>query len=174
MKKLLLSLAMLMAFAAPVAHAETNVGVVDLVKILQSSKANVSLRSQEQPKQKAVQAEFDSKEKELLAEDQALVKQKDMPDKAAFEKKVKDFRQKAANEQKAIQTKKAALDKAALNAFDDIQKAVNDAVKQVATEKKMNLVVAQAPTLYHDAALNITDEVLKRVDSALPSVSVKF
>ncbi len=87
---------------------------------MKESKAASSVRGQLQAKQKAFQGELDAKEKALQAEDQALVKEKNTADKAAFEKKVKDFREKASNEQRAIQSKKAGLDKAFSGALEEI------------------------------------------------------
>jgi outer membrane protein len=174
MKKLfLITLATLSLLATP-ALAETSVAVVNVAKIMRDSKAATSVRSQLQAKQKAFQTELDAKEKALLAEDQALVKQKDSADKAGFEKKVKDFREKAATEQRAVQGKKASLDKAFAASLEEIQKNVLDIVKQVATEKKVSLVVSSAQVLYGDQSLDVTDEVLKRLDAKLPTVAVKF
>lgn len=174
MKKLwMIAVASLALIASP-ALAETNTGVVNIGKIMQASKAATSVRSQLQAKQKSFQADLDAKEKALYAEDQALVKQKDSADKAAFEKKVKDFRAKAATEQRQVQEKKAQLEKAFAGALEEIQKTVNDIVKQVATEKKLNLVVSASQVLYTDPALDITDEVLSRLDSKLSTVAVKF
>jgi outer membrane protein len=173
MKKLvLIALATLSLIATP-AFAES-IGVVNVGKIIKESKAATSVRSQMQAKNKAFQGEVEAKEKALLAEDQALVKQKDSADKAAFEKKVKDFREKAATEQRAFQSKKGQLDKAYGTALEEIQKNVLEITKQVAAEKKMNLVLSSAQVLHADAGLDITDEVLKRLDAKLPTVSVKF
>ena len=174
MKKLfLLALASLTLIASP-ALAETAVGVVNFGKITQVSKAATAVQNQVKAKQKAMQSEADAKEKALLAEDQALVKQKDSADKAAFEAKVKAFREKAAKEQRAWQDKKVALNKSTAEALDTIQKSLIDIVKQVAAEKKLNLVISSAQVLHSDASLDITDEVLKRLDAKLPTVAVKF
>ena len=174
MKKLWMIVVASLALTASPALAESNTGVVNIAKIMQASKAATSVRSQLQAKQKAFQSDLDAKEKALFAEDQALVKQKDSADKAAFEKKVKDFRTKAADEQRQIQSKKAQLEKSFAGALDEIQKTVTDIVKQVAAEKKLNLVVSASQVLYTDPALDITDEVLSRLDSKLPTVAVKF
>lgn len=174
MKKLFLAALASLALVASPAFAETTIGVVNVAKIMQTSKAATSVREQMQTKQKSFQAELDAKEKALLAEDQALVKEKGSADKAAFEKKVKAFREKAATEQRAVQGKKAQLDKSFAAALEEIQKNVLDIVKQVAAEKKLNLVVSSAQVLYADTALDVTDEVLKRLDSKLPTVAVKF
>ena len=167
------ALACITLLATP-ALAETNVGIVNVAKIMESSKAAASVRSQLQSKQKSFQAELDAKEKQLLAEDQALVKQKDSADKAAFAKKVQDFRAKAAGEQRAIQTKRVQLDKALAAALEEINKNILEITKQVSTEKKLNLTLQSAQVLYADPSLDLTDEVLQRLDSKLPSVAVKF
>ena len=174
MKNLLLAAAVSLALVASPALAETAVGVVNFGKITQVSKAATSVQSQVKAKQKALQSEADAKEKALLAEDQALVKQKDGADKAGFEAKVKAFREKAAKEQRAWQDKKVGLNKSTAEALDTIQKSLIEVVKQVAAEKKLNLVISSSQVLYSDASLDITDEVLKRLDAKLPSVAVKF
>ena len=159
--------------AAP-AMAETNIGVVNTAKIMRDSKAAQSVRSQLQAKQKSFQADLDAKEKQLLAEDQALAKQQSSVDKAAFEQKVKEFRARAAAAQREVQQKKLAVDKALATALENIQQTVVQITKEVATEKKMNAVVSSAQVLYAEPGLDITDEVLNRLNSKLPNVAVKF
>ncbi|MFZ4541691.1 MAG: OmpH family outer membrane protein, partial [Rickettsiales bacterium] len=111
MKKLFLAALASLALISTPAMADAT-AVVNVAKIMRDSKAAVSVRNQLQAKQKSFQADLDAKEKSLQAEDAALVKQsKESTDKAAFDKKVKDFREKAAGQQREVQTKKAALDK---------------------------------------------------------------
>jgi outer membrane protein len=176
MKKLLISAIAVLALSAQGASAQSApaIGVVNVAKIMQDSKAASSVRNQLQSKQKSFQSELDGKEKALLAEDQNLVKEKDKASKEEFEKKVKAFREKASSTQREVAQKKAQLDKAFATALEEVQKNVLDVTKQVATEKKLSLVVSSSQVLYSDSSFDITDEVLKRLDSKLPSVSVKF
>ena len=174
MKKIVLAALTALALASSPALADSNLGVVNVAKIMQDSKAATSVRNQLQAKQKAFQSELDSTEKDLLAEDQGLVKQKDKVEKDAFDKKVKAFREKDATAQRQVQEKKGQLDKAFAASLEEIQKNVLDIVKQVSAEKKLTLVVSSAQVLYGDPSLDITDEVLKRLDSKLPNVAVKF
>lgn len=160
--------------AAAPASAETMIGVVDTAKIMRDSKAAQSVRSQLQSKQKTFQAELDAKEKTLLAEDQALAKQQGNVDKAAFEQKVKEFRTKAAQAQREVQQKKLAVDKALASSLQNIQQTVLQITKEVAAEKKLNIVLSSAQVLHTDPALDITNEVLNRLNTKLPNVAVKF
>ena len=174
MKKILFAVFSLLALTVSPAFADTSIGIVNAAKIMQDSKAATSVRAQLQAKQKSFQAELDAKEKDLLAEDQSLVKQKDKVEKDAFDKKVKAFREKAAGAQRQVQEKKAQLDKAFTASLEEIQKSLVEIVKQIAAEKKLNLVIASSQVFYGDASLDITDEVLKRLDAKLPNVTVKF
>lgn len=156
------------------AAAETNIGIVNTQKIMHESKAAQSVRTQLQAKKKEFQAALDAKEKQLLAEDQALAKQQGSVEKAAFEQKVKDFRAKAAAAQREVEQKRQQVDKALAGALENIQATVIGIVKEIAAEKKLNVVVSSAAVLYTDPALDITDEVLNRLNSKLPNVTVKF
>ncbi len=170
----LAALGMATLASAP-ALADTSIGVVNVQKIMRDSKAAQSVRAQLQAKQKAFQADLDAREKQLYSEDQALAKeQATAKDKAAFEKKVKDFRAKAAAAQRDVQTKKQQLDKAFEGALSQIQTTVGSIVKEVASEKKMNTVVSSSQVLYSEPAMDVTEEVLKRLDTKMPTVAVKF
>lgn len=176
MKQFLLSLLAVFAisaFALP-AQAETKIGIVNIQKIMNDSTAAKSVRDQLQNKQKSFQAELNAKEKELLKEDQELVKQRANMDKAAFEAKVNAFREKAAKAQGDIRTKKASLDQVFSAALEQIQTTVIDITSEVAREKQLTLVISSAQVLYGDPSLDITDEVLSRLNKKLGSVPLKF
>ncbi|MFZ4125492.1 MAG: OmpH family outer membrane protein [Rickettsiales bacterium] len=176
MKHVLFSLTALFAVTllSVSAHAETNIGIVNIQKIMAEASSAKSVRDQLQSKQKAFQAELDSKEKALLSEDQALSKQQANMEKAAFEQKVKDFRAKAAAAQREIQGKKASLDKAFAGALEQIQTNVVNITAEVAREKKLNIVVSSAQVLYGDTSLDVTNDVLARLNKKLPAVTLKF
>ena len=174
MKKLLLiALASLTLVAGP-ALADTSIAVVNDAKIVHDSKAAISIRSQIQAKEKSLQSDFEAKRKEFYNEDQSLAKQQSSTDKAAFDKKVKDFRAKAADAEQDMQAKKMALAKSADAAADELKKNVLDITKQIAAERKYNVVLSASSVMYMDDTLDITDEVLKRLDAKLPTVTVKF
>ncbi len=161
------------AFHTSAAQA-SEVGIVNIQKIMQDSKAAQSLRAQLQSKQKSFQGELDTKQKQLVKEDQELVQQRGKMEKAAFEQKVKDFQNKAATAQREIQTKKNQLDKAFGEALSKIEKKVITITQDVAKEAKMDVVIASSQVLYGDSKLDITDKVLSRLNSEMASVPVNF
>ncbi len=173
-RSVLVALAAIFALSAP-AFADTAVGVVNIQQIMRDSKAANSVRDQLKAKQQTFQADLEGKEKALQTEDQTLAAEsKITKDKTAFEQKVKDFQAKAATAQRDVQTKKADIDKAFAGALEQIQGNVLTIVKEVAAEKKLNLVLTSSQVLYNDTSLDITAEVQQRLDAKLPSVKVNF
>jgi len=169
----LVALTLATVFALP-AQAETTIGVVNTQKLLAESSAAKSIRDQLQNKQKGFQAELDAKEKALMKEDQELSKQQANMEKAAFEQKVKDFRGKAAAAQREIQGKKIQLDKALSGALEQVNTNVVNITQEVAREKKLNVVISASQVLYAEPTLDITADVLARLNKKLPTVSLKF
>jgi len=162
------------ALAQP-AFAETpSIGVVNIQKIMRDSSAAKSVRDQLQNKQKSFQSELDTKEKELQKEDQELVKQQANLSKEAFDQKVNAFRQKAMSARQEIQNKRAQLDKGFQGALNQIQTSTLNIVSEVAKEKSLSLVVSSSQVLYSNQGMDITDDVLARLNKQLPNVSVKF
>lgn len=172
----LLALCLVALVAVTPAHAATieGVGVVNIPKIMRESKAANSVREQLKNKQKAFQSELDAKEKALQQEDQTLAKQRTNLSQEAFGQKVEAFRQKALGVRQEIQQKRAQLDKGFEGALTKIQDTTLAIVKEVANEKGLKLVVSSSTVLYSDSAMDITPEVLNRLNSKLPNVSVSF
>ncbi len=151
-----------------------NVAVVDMQRVMADSKAANSARSQLESKQKSFQAQVGKTESDLQKKDQELAKQRSLLAADEFKNKLTDFRKKAAEAQKDVQQKRLKLRRAFEMSIVTIQKKVTSIVAQIAKEKGYNLVVPTAQSLYFDKSLDVTSEVLKRLDSQLPSMKVDF
>lgn len=164
------------AFAedAKPAAVTPSIAVVNIQEIMKDSTAAKSVREQLEAKQKDFQAEITKKEEDLKKEDQELGKQKSVLSKEAFEKKATEFRKKAAEMQKEVQSKKALLDSGFENALNDIQKSVSDVISELAKEKGFNVAIPSSQILYSDPKMDISKEVLDRLNKKLPKVTVKF
>ena len=150
------------------------IAVVNIQQIMKDSTAAKTVREQLENKQKSFQADISKKEESLKKEDQELVKQKSVLSKDAFEKKVNEFRVKATNVQKDVQTKKGLLDNAFEHSLNDIQKVVTDIIADLSKEKGFTIAVPTSQILYADKSLDISDEVLARLNKKLPKLDVKF
>lgn len=175
MKRLtILALVASLAVASPAFADEVKVAVVNIQGIMKDSTAAASVREQLESKQKSFQADLTKKEEALQKEDKELAKQQSVLSKDAFAEKRKAFITKATEAQKEVQAKKALLDAAFERSLNDIQKAVNDIIAELAKEKGFNLALPTSQILYADDKMDISKDVLDRLNKKLPKVEVKF
>ena len=168
----LLSLALLAPLA--VEAAPTTVSVVNIQTIMRESVATKSVREQLEAKQKAYQAEISKQEQALQKEEQELAKQQSALSKEAFEEKVKAFRTKATSMQKEVQVKKATLDGAYEQSLAQVQKTMEGIISELAKEKGFNICIPSSQLIFAEPSLDITADVLKRLNEKLPNYTVKF
>ncbi len=173
-----LSLAILAGFilhgASAQAQAASNIAVVNIQGIMRDSTAAKSIRDQMEAKQKAYQSDLQKKEESLQKEDAELRKQKSVLSKEALEEKAKAFNSKATDLQKEVAGKKAALDGAFERSLNEIQKSVTDIIAEMAKEKGFSIAIPTSQILYADTSMDISADVLKRLNERLPRVDVKF
>mgnify|MGYP000152559305 CR=1 FL=1 len=162
-----------LSLLAPSAQA-LNIATVDMQRVMSDAKAAQSAKGQLEAKQKAFQVAVGKTEADLQKGDQELAKQRSLLSAEAFKGKLTDFRKQAAAAQKDVQGKRLKLRRAFEMAIVTIQKQVTQIIADIAREKSYDLVIPSAQTLYHQPALDITAEVLSRLDGKLPSMTVDF
>lgn len=161
------------AVAAP-SYSADSIAFVNVQEIMRDSTAAKSAKEQIDAKTKTFQAEMNKKEESLRSEEQDLTKQKSVLAPDAFDKKVKDFRAEASKAQKDAQAKRYQLDDATQTSLHEIEKTVFEIVKKIATDRGYTVVLPTSELLYADTKLDITQEVLGKLNAELPKVSVKF
>ncbi len=156
------------------ALALDGVAVINIQDIMRDSLAAKSVKSKLEAKQKSFQSEMTSKENALQEQEKTLIAKSKTLTPEQLEKESKDFRTGVAKTQRDVATKKAKLDKAFADALSQIQKTVVNITKQIATERKIQVVMPTSQMLYADPSLDITKEVLTKLNQQLPSVAVNF
>jgi len=162
--------------SAPSTSAGGNIqiAVINIQEIMHESLAAKSIKEQLEKKQKSFQAELSAKEETLQKESQGLAKERAVLSKEAMDQKIKEFDTKAKEAQKGVQTKRAQLDKAFGNSIGEIQKEVNRILTDMAKERGFIVALPAQQILYNDAKLDITKEVLARLNKSLPKVTLNF
>ncbi len=156
------------------ANALEGAAVINIQDIMRDSLAAKSVKQKLEAKQKSFQNEMTAKEKELQNKEKALAGQQGKLSPAEFQAKVKSFRDSAAKAQRDVSKKKAKLDKAFADALAKIQKTVVGIVEGIAKERGVKVVLPTSQLLYADPSMDITKEVLGKLNQKLPSVKVNF
>jgi Skp family chaperone for outer membrane proteins len=159
---------------APAASAANDTAVINIQQIMRDATAAQNVRDQLEGKSKGFQAEITKKQEQLQKEKQELTEKRSVLSKSAFEEKASAFEKKVTSAQKEAQSKKAMLDGAFEHAINQIQKAVTDIIADMAKEKGFTIAIPSSQILYYDAKLDITADVLKRLNEKLPKLDVQF
>jgi Skp family chaperone for outer membrane proteins len=110
----------------------------------------------------------------LQKEDQELAKQRSLMEPDAFKQKIVAFQQKAAGVQKEVREKRQTFTKAYENAISQLHGQVTSIISALAKERGFKLAVPTSQILYNDPSLDISSEVLARLNKQMPSLTVKF
>lgn len=149
------------------------IGIVDVQKILRDSQASRSLRPQIEKLRKNYQSSVRKREAELRKASQELQRQRAILSPQAFAKRRNTYEEKARKAQVDFQQRKRQLDNAYGAAMRVIQKSMVVAAAKVAEERSFDIVLPKSLVLLADQNLDITGEVLSRIDKSLPSVKLE-
>ena len=166
-RKLILAAVVAVLAMGSAAAVELKIGVVDLQAVMTRSKAGQKARTD-------MKAFFDNKQAELKKEESALeALQKDMEKnkltmskaqrekkEGEFKDKLKNYRAKVNESNKALQRKEQEFQRKALL-------EINTIVKKLSEERGITLVLerAQGGIMAADSSFDITNEVIKQFDA---------
>ncbi len=148
------------------------IAIVDVQRILQESLAAKSVQKQLEAQRAKFQNEIEGEENDLRAAEQDLTKQRDKLGPQAYADSEQQLRQRFSVVENHVQTRRKVLDQSFTDSMNAVRNALLDVVDKAAHEHGANIVIVKQQALWTDAPLDITDEVLKRLDQSLPQVKV--
>ncbi len=170
-----LAAALVIAALAPAAAQtlpDARIAIIDYLLIRQKSVAMIDIKSQIERRRQIYQEEITLQEQELRVEDQELVLQRSILAADVFAQKRREFEARVAEVQRIVQARKIELDEAYEYGLKQVQGAVINIIAELAEIHGFNLVLARQQIVFADSALNISDEVLLRLNERLPRVEM--
>ena len=173
MKKSFIALALYFLTSQNIAFG-AQFGVLDVDKIIQESSAVVDIQKKVDTKKIAYETEINKKQSQLESEQKKLEDKKITLSKEAFEKEIKNFEKKVDDLKTYIDRKQNSLKKASIDAMSKVNDKVKTIVSDIAKEKELDTIIPASQTLYFKDELDITAEVLSRLNKKITKVEVKF
>jgi Skp family chaperone for outer membrane proteins len=162
--------------AATTAHAHqlppTVAAVIDYQRILRDAAAARSIREQIESRRKAYQGEISKEEQRLYEADKAFAKQRSLLTPEAFADKRQAFEEDVSEVQQLVQQRRRELDRVAEVALNEVKDALIEIVTGIAGERGFNLVLPSSEVLFFARKIDLTEEVLAKLDAMLPDVVV--
>lgn len=150
----------------------TVAAVINYQRILDEAAAARSIREQIEVRRKAYQEEIGKEEQRLHEADKEFAKQRSLLTAEAFAEKRREFERQVADVQRLVQERRRELDSASAAALKTVQDALIEVVTSIAEERGFNLVLPSSQVLFFARKIDLTDEVLAKLDERLPDVRV--
>ncbi len=158
------------AAADPQEVAAPVIIIVDVQQILRDSLVAKNIQSQMNDRTDRYTKEVSTEENELRRTQDELERQRTVLSADAFNSKMRDFQQRYDALDHGVQVTRQALQQAYNDAMTKVENTALQIIADVAAERKANLVLTKAAVLFEAQGLDITQEVIHRLDEKLPSV----
>jgi len=172
--KTLAASAILAASASTAFAADNSIAIVDTQKIFEKATALTKIKDQLDKKAEEYKTESSKKEDYFKKKFDDLEKQKSILSNEAFEKKSGELSKEFAEAQKKVQDNRQKLDKAYVDAMQQVNDTFSTLVSDEAKKKGYQVVMPKLQTLFSDNNIEITDQMIKELNKKLPTVKVNF
>lgn len=160
--------------AAELPAAGTPIVVADVIQILRDAAAVQSIRSQLEKQRAAYQADLQKQENELRNADQELAKQRAILSPEAFAQRRRELEKRVSDAQQTVQDRRRALDTAFNTAMQKVNEAMVAVVSEIVQERNYQMVLTKTQVVIVQTQLDITPEVMRRLNRKLPTVAVSI
>lgn len=177
MKTTITALALAAALlAAPAAHAADKApfGVIDMTRIMKESEAAQGISKALEAKRSEYEKQIKSQEDSLRKAEQDIIAKKSKMSEEEFDKARKGFEEKLLAAQKMVQERKQILDKAYVESVGKLRSESAKITAEVAKERGFSAVVTQDAVVLAEPELDVTDEVVKRLNKNVKSIPIKW
>lgn len=154
-------------------NAIARIGLIDLDGVLRASAGAARVRELLDEQRVEFQREFAARETALQEAERQLVAQRDELDEAEFARRLADFEASVTQIQKEIQYRREAIDVAFQEAQSRLRSLAIQIVTDLAKERKLDLVLFRESALIFLPSLNLSDEVLRRLDERTKNARIE-
>jgi outer membrane protein len=145
---------------------------VDVQQILRDSLVAKDVQAQMDQRTDRYTKEVTDQENELQKTQEQLEKERSTLAPEAFNAKMREFQRRYDALDNRVQATRQALQQSYNDAMTKVETTALQIISDIAVERKANLVVAKAAVLFEAPELDITQEVIKRLDVKLPQVQL--
>lgn len=150
------------------------VGLADLNGVLRAADANIKVRELLDVQRQKFQSEFSKVEAELQQTERDLMSKRELLSAEEYDKQIKAFQSRITRLQQDIQKKRQSIDNAYQKARSDIRDKAVSVITEIASELRLDLVLKRDSSLIFLPHLNISDEVLKRLNERTKNARIEI
>lgn len=153
-------------------HPSSVVAVMDSPMILRESKAGKSVAKQIKTFVEKFQGVVKREEEVLRARQQELRKQSAILEPDVVEQRRLELQKSFNDAQRMVQDRRLSIDKTRQQALEVIKGQILEIIEELQKERGFNLVLDRSSYSWALPELDITNDIISRLDKRLPSVKV--
>ncbi|NQV58287.1 MAG: OmpH family outer membrane protein [Alphaproteobacteria bacterium] len=150
------------------------IAVLDVQLVLRNAVAVKGIRTAIDARRKGFEDEIELVRKDLKAEEQKLRQQSTILSPEAANERRRVLETKFSDLRRKAEQRRGILERAFVGATRKLRNEIAKVLTQLMAEQKITITLARTAVLVFDERLNVTSEVLKRLDKNLPNVTVEF
>lgn len=143
---------------------------VDVQLVLRETEAAKALRSKIEAEQFSYQSELAKRENALRSASEELATERDDLSEAEYIRRRQEIDQEVAELRRESQARKRQLEQAYNAGMDKLRTTMLRVVADIAKERNFALVLNKAAVVLGAADLDLTEEVINRINALLPTV----
>ena len=147
--------------------------ILDIDRVLQVADVTAYIQQTVEMRRAELQKDVEGYEKDLRKKETSLKKLQNQND-PAFELAKKDFENEVTDVQKCISGRSKILEKAFHDARSEVIQKVMALVAELAEAEGMKLVLPKNVVMYQEEGYEITERILARLNSDMPTIAIKL
>jgi Skp family chaperone for outer membrane proteins len=146
--------------------------IIDYNKVMRESKAAKGIRDQIEARRKSYQDQIAKEEQKLDGVQKELAKQRGVLSTEAFGKKRDDFQKQVLGVQRMVQERRRQLDQTQSAAYNQLRVATSDIIEELIDARGLTVVLDSRSVVAVNPEMDLTPELVRRLDEKLPNVKV--
>jgi outer membrane protein len=178
MRRLLLACGLafpLLAISSSAVLADSSslrMAVLDIERVRLDAVAVRDIRSKLGSYLDVYRADTQKEEQEIRTAQDELAGKRAILSPDAYAEERKKLEDRLAEAQGRVQRRRQALERVNVEAMERVKQSLEAIVSEIAAERQLTLIIRKDQAVFATPSIDITDEVLKRLDQRLPSVQI--
>lgn len=150
----------------------TVAAVVDYQRVLQEAAASKSIAEQMETRRRAYHEEISQQEQRLYEAERELTKQRSVLSEEAVSARQQELEAEVQAVRELTQKRRQQLEQVSAEAVSKVERALFEVLTSLAEERGLNVVLPTSQVLFFSRQIDLTEEVLTKLNATLSEVPV--
>ena len=152
--------------------ANVRIAVLDIERVRLNAAAVKGIRAKLGTYLDVYRADTQKEEQEIRTAQEELARKRSVVSQEDYAAERKNLEDRLADAQGRVQRRRQALERVNVEAMERVKQSLEAIVAEVAAERQLTLIIRKDQAVLASPDIEITDEVLRRLDQRLPSVQI--